>query len=43
MKKGACMTVLDWSMVIFITIVISIGMTVFIKELRKDIKGREED
>jgi hypothetical protein len=37
------MTALDWTMVGFITIVISIGMTVFIKELRKDIKGREEE
>ena len=36
------MTLLDWTMVGFITIVISIGMGLFIKELKKDINGRED-
>ena len=35
------MTALDWTMVAFITIVVSIGLTVFIRELKKD--AQDED
>ena len=30
------MTALDWTMVAFITIVVTIGLTLFIHELKKD-------
>ncbi len=33
------MTALDWSMVGFITIIVTIGLTVFIKELLKDVNN----
>ena len=30
------MTLLDWSMVLFITVIVTISMTLFIKELKND-------
>ena len=35
------MTALDWTMVVFITLVVSVGLTVFIKELKKDAQDEE--
>jgi len=35
------MTALDWTMVAFITVVVTIGLTAFIRELKKDAQDEE--
>lgn len=36
------MTALDWTMLAFITIVVTIGLSVFIRELTKDAQDEEK-
>lgn len=35
------MTTLDWTMVVFITVVVTIGLSTFIRELFKDAQDEE--
>ncbi len=35
------MTLLDWSMVLFITVIVTTVMTLFIKELKNDAQDKE--